>query len=181
VPDCIRALRQERPTAKVKAIIPDFSARLDRLGSVIMAGADVIAHNVEVVERLTPSVRDRRAGYEQSLGVLGYVKMMSPRTITKSSLMLGLGEAREEVKAAMVDLREVGVDILTLGQYLCPGKGQAPVERYASPHEFDRLGEFARSLGFGFVAAGPFVRSSYHAADYYSFITDNGKRADDDG
>jgi lipoic acid synthetase len=170
--NCIRMLREERPTAKVEAIIPDFSARLDSLGTIIMAAPDVVAHNVEVVKRLTPSIRDRRASYEQSLGVLSYVKMMSPHTITKTSLMLGLGESRDEIKEAIVDIREAGVDILTLGQYLRPGEGQAPVERYVSPHEFERLGDFAKSLGFGYVAAGPFVRSSYHAADYFAFISE---------
>jgi lipoic acid synthetase len=145
------------------------------LGEVLVAGPDVIAHNIETVKRLTPSIRDHRATYRQSLGVLGYVKEMAPDIVTKSSLMLGLGESDAEARQAIKDIRDANVDVLTLGQYLRPGKAQAAVERYVHPEMFEMLAEYARSLGFGYVAAGPFVRSSYHAADYYSFITE-GKR-----
>jgi lipoic acid synthetase len=167
----IRAIRAEMPSARVEVIIPDFSGRLDMLGEVLAARPDVIAHNVETVKSLTPTIRDHRATYRQSLGVLGYVKEVAPHIITKSSLMLGLGETNEEVRQAMADIRKAGTDVLTVGQYLRPGKAQAPVERYVHPEMFDMLAVYARSLGFGHVAAGPFVRSSYHAADYYSFIT----------
>jgi lipoic acid synthetase len=123
------------------------------------------------VKRLTPEIRDRRATYQQSLGVLGYVKMVAPDVVTKTSLMLGLGETNDELKQAFVDIRENGVGVLTLGQYLRPGNAQAPVDRYVHPEMFEMLANYARSLGFGYVAAGPFVRSSYHAADYFAFIT----------
>jgi lipoyl synthase len=174
---CIRAVKSEMPSARVEAIIPDFSGRLDSIGQVIAAKPDVIAHNVETVKGLTSSIRDLRATYRQSLGVLSYIKEFTPNIVTKTSLMLGLGESNEDVRQAMADIRAAGVDVLTLGQYLRPGKAQAPVDRYVHPETFDMLADYARSLGFGYVAAGPFVRSSYHAADYYSFITE-GKRAD---
>jgi lipoic acid synthetase len=174
---CIRAVREEMPSARVEAIIPDFSGRLDMIGQVIAAKPDVIAHNVETVKRLTPSVRDNRATYRQSLGLLGYIKEYTPNIMTKTSLMLGLGETNDELRQAFKDIHDAGVDVLTLGQYLRPGKAQAPVDRYVHPEMFNMFEDYARSLGFGYVAAGPFVRSSYHAADYYSFITE-GKRAD---
>ncbi len=168
---CIRAIRKEMPSTKIEVIIPDFSGRLDQLGQVIAAGPDVIAHNLETVDRLTSAIRDHRATYQQSLGVLGYVKMVAPEIVTKSSLMLGMGETDDEAKEAFIETREAGVDILTIGQYLRPGKAQAPVDRYVHPDAFAAFADYARSLGFGYVAAGPFVRSSYHAADYFSFIT----------
>jgi lipoic acid synthetase len=175
--DCIRTLKQEMPSVRVEAIIPDFTGRLDMIGQVIAASPDVIAHNVETVKRLTPSIRDHRATYWQSLGVLSYLKEFTPNIVTKTSLMLGLGETNDEVRQAIKDIRDAGTDVLTLGQYLRPGNAQAPVDRYVHPEMFGMLADYARSLGFGYVAAGPFVRSSYHAADYYSFITE-GKRAD---
>ncbi|HUL61621.1 MAG TPA: lipoyl synthase, partial [Methanocella sp.] len=168
---CVRALKRELPGVPVEVIIPDFAGRLDQLGMVMAAGPAVIAHNVEAVERLTPKVRDHRAGYHQSLGVLGYIKMMAPWTITKSSLLLGLGESLDEARKAIADIRKAGVDVLTLGQYLRPGPEQVPVARYVAPEEFDGLAAYARSLGFGCVAAGPFVRTSYHAADNYALVT----------
>jgi lipoic acid synthetase len=168
---CIRAVKQELPSARVEAIIPDFSGRLDRIGEVIAAKPDVIAHNVETVKSLTPAIRDHRATYRQSLGVLSYLNEFAPNIMTKTSLMLGLGESNEDVRQAMADIRVAGVDVLTIGQYLRPGNAQAPVERYVHPEIFDALADYARSLGFGYVAAGPFVRSSYHAADYYAYIT----------
>lgn len=173
---CIRAIRKELPSVKIEAIIPDFRGRLDMLGAVIAARPDVIAHNVETVKRLTPEMRDRRATYRQSLGVLSYVSEFAPGIMTKTSLMLGLGETNDEVRQAIRDIRDAGTDVLILGQYLRPGKAQAPVDRYVHPEMFEMLADYARSLGFGYVAAGPFVRSSYHAADYYSYIT-GGKRA----
>jgi lipoyl synthase len=167
----IRAIKAEMPSARVEIIIPDFSGRLGMLGEVLAAQPDVIAHNVETVKRPTPAIRDQRATYSQSIGVLGYVKDVAPHIVTKSSLMLELGETNEEARQAMADIRAAGVDVLTVGQYLWPGKAQAPVDRYVHPEMFDMLTAYARSLGFGYMAAGPFVRSSYHAANYYSFIT----------
>ncbi len=175
---CVRALKHEAPGVPVEVIIPDFAGRLDQLGTVVAAGPAVIAHNVETVERLTPKVRDHRAGYHQSLGVLSYIKMMAPRAVTKSSLLLGLGESLDEARKAIGDIRKAGVDVLTLGQYLRPGPEQVPVARYVAPEEFDGLAAYARSLGFGCVAAGPFVRTSYRAAEHYAQVT-AGQGADD--
>jgi lipoic acid synthetase len=162
---CIHSVRERSPGAKVEVIIPDFSGREDLLLEVINAGPDVITHNIETVERLTPLVRDRRAGYYRSISVLRNVKRFEPSITTKSSVMLGLGEEEDEVRAAIERLHEARVDILTIGQYLCPGEGFLPVSQYVMQESFGRLGEFARSLGFKAVASGPFVRSSYHASD----------------
>jgi lipoic acid synthetase len=162
---CIEAIKERLPGARVEAIIPDFAGREDMLRRVIEAGPDVITHNIETVERLTPVVRDRRAGYYRSIDVLRNIKSYGPSITTKSSIMLGLGEEEGEVKSAIRRLREAGVDVLTLGQYLCPGEGSLPVRRYVPPGEFDRLKEFAVAQGFKAVAAGPLVRSSYHASE----------------
>lgn len=164
---CIREIKKRNPGAKVEVIIPDLAGRVDYLRKVIDAGPDVIAHNVETVERMSPTVRDRRAGYYRSIDVLRNVKRYEPGVITKSSIMLGLGEEEDEVKETIRRLHEARVDMLTIGQYLCPGETCLPVQRYAPPEEFDRLKEFAESLGFRAVAAGPFVRSSYRASEYF--------------
>ncbi len=164
---CIRAIKERLPGAIVEVIIPDFNGREDLLLEVISARPDVIAHNVETVESLTPMVRDPRAGYYRSIGVLRNVKRFEPHIKTKSSIMLGLGEDGSEVKEAIRRLHEARVDVLTIGQYLCPGKGSLPVQRYVPPEDFERLKEFALSLGRWTIIAGPFVRSSYHARDYY--------------
>jgi lipoic acid synthetase len=166
--DCIKEVKRRIPHATVEAIIPDFSGSPNALQKVIEAGPDVIAHNVETVERLTPLVRDRRAGYWRSIGVLGNIRQLKPSIATKSSLMLGLGEEEAEVKETIRSLREAGVDILILGQYLCPGGASLPVHRYLHPDEFKALREFAVSLGFRAVAAGPFMRSSYRSSSYFS-------------
>jgi lipoic acid synthetase len=162
---CIGAIKERLPGAKVEAIIPDFAGRKDILRKVVEAGPDVITHNIETVERLTPLARDRRAGYYLSVGVLRTIKSYGPSITTKSSIMLGLGEEEDEVKETIRRLREAGVDVLTLGQYLCPGEGSLPVRRYVPPGEFERLKEFAVAQGFKAVAAGPLVRSSYHASE----------------
>ncbi len=164
---CIRAIKERLPGAKVEIIIPDFAGREDILLDVINARPDVITHNIETVERLTPVARDRRAGYYCSIGVLRNVKRFEPSIMTKSSIMLGLGEEEDEVKESIRRLHEARVDVLTMGQYLCPGEGSLPVQRYVPPGDFERLKEFAESLGFRAVAAGPFVRSSYHASEYF--------------
>ena len=127
----------------------------------------VLAHNLETVDRLTPTVRDPRAGYQQSLNVLEYIKKTSPKIYTKSSLMLGLGETQDEVLQAMQDLRQVGVDFLTLGQYLRPKSSRLEVFRYITPEEFDVFRIAGEAMGFQYVASGPLVRSSYRAAEFY--------------
>jgi lipoic acid synthetase len=164
---CIRAVKEARPGVLVEALIPDFSGDQSSLAEVLRAEPDVVGHNLETVRRLTPSVRDPRASYELSLKVLRRVKELSPRTITKSSLLLGLGETEDEVRGALRDMREAGVDIVVLGQYLRPGPEQLPVVRYLPPEEYARWEAEARRMGFRAVVAGPLVRTSFHAAEVY--------------
>lgn len=159
----IRALKEESHDIAVEALVPDFAGDAETVRTVAQAGADVLGHNLETVRRLTPVWRDRRASYDQSLAVLARLKALAGRGLVKSSLILGLGETEEEVLHALEDLREVGVGLLTLGQYLRPNQTAAPVARYLSPGEFDRFAEEARRIGFRSVVAGPLVRSSYHA------------------
>ena len=125
------------------------------------------AHNVETVERLQPYVRDRRAGYAQSLAVLAHAKAAKPGLITKTSLMLGLGETADEVRTAMRQIRDAGVDVLTLGQYLRPTERHLSVVEYVSPAQFDEYKAYGLALGFEYIAAGPLVRSSYRAGEFY--------------
>ncbi|HEC63585.1 MAG TPA: lipoyl synthase [Candidatus Acetothermia bacterium] len=161
---CIQLLRRELPQVSVEALIPDFGGEREAIAAVVEANPQVIGHNLETVRRLTPQVRDWRAGYELSLEVLKTVKELAPQMITKSSLLLGLGETEQEVKAAISDLREVGTDILVLGQYLRPSPAQLPVQRYLPPEEFARLADWAKGIGFPVVVAGPLVRTSFRAA-----------------
>lgn len=164
---CIAAIKKENPELKIEMLLQDFRGDFSLLETVLDAGPDVVAHNVECVERLTPAVRDAKAGYRQSLEVLAQAKAYRPKMPTKTSLMLGLGETEEEMLRCFEDIRSAGVDILTLGQYLRPAsvKHHLPVARFLPPEEFDRLGESAKSHGFLHVASGPFVRSSYRAAE----------------
>ena len=164
---CVRAVKGRLPGVGVEVIIPDFSGELDLIEAVVDAGPDVISHNVETVERLSSLVRDRRAGYFRSLDVLRDVKRLDPLMVTKSSLLLGMGEDQGEVRGVMHDLCEARVDILTVGQYLRPGPDQWPVCRYVHPDEFAELAAYGRSLGFGHVEAGPLVRTSYRAAGHF--------------
>jgi len=166
----IRALRQELPGAAVEALIPDFSANREALKLVVKACPQVVGHNLETVRRLTPKVRDPRAGYDLSLSVLTTLKELEPGLVTKSSLLLGLGEREEEVEEALADLRAAGVDIVVLGQYLRPTPRQLPVARYLSPQEFQRWAARARALGFRGVVAGPLVRTSFQAAQVFSAL-----------
>lgn len=156
---CIREVK--RIGAMVEVLIPDYEG--DALASVVAAGPDVIAHNVETVKRLTPVVRDARAGYEKSIEVLRNAKRLNKEVRTKSSLMLGFGESAAEVLEAMRDLRSAGVDMLAMGQYLRPSQKQVEVARYATPEEFAELQGIAERMGFA-CASGPFVRSSFGAA-----------------
>ena len=159
----ISAIKSCSPQVKIEALIPDFSGSDAALRTLIDSGPDVIGHNIETVRRLSPGLRDPRADYDQSLCVLERVLQISPETITKSSIMLGLGEEQKEVLQTMRGLRSVGVRALTLGQYLQPSHSAAPLVRYVHPDEFAELEERARELGFCFVMSGPLVRSSYHA------------------
>lgn len=163
----IRALRRESPKTIVEVLIPDFQGVEKDLATVAEARPHVVAHNVETVERLTPTVRDRRASYRQSLRVLEYLKRREEGLYTKTSVMVGLGETEAELEQTFADLRSVGVDVLTLGQYLQPSQYHLPVQRFATPEEFAALKSLAEGMGFLYVASGPLVRSSYRAAEFF--------------
>jgi lipoic acid synthetase len=160
----IRAIRARVPGCGVEVLVPDFQGSHEAMDTVMSARPDVLNHNTETVPRLYRQVR-LGAQYERSLEMLAYAKRVAPSTPTKSGLMLGLGETREEVLAVMRDLRAHHVDILTLGQYLRPSPKHLPVVRYLPPGEFAGYGEAGRAMGFAHVESGPLVRSSYHAAD----------------
>jgi lipoic acid synthetase len=160
---CVRAIKAASPATAVEALTPDFQGALADVETVVDSGIEVFAQNVETVERLTHPVRDPRAGYRQTLDVLAHAKRRRAGVLTKTSLMLGLGESDPEVVAAMDDLREVGCDILTLGQYLRPTANHLPVERYVTPEAFLELREAALARGFLECVSGPMVRSSYRA------------------
>ncbi len=155
----------KRVGAKVEVLIPDFQGRKDLIDIIMEAAPTVIGHNIETVRRLTPKIRDPRAGYEQSLSVLKYIKDKNRDSITKSSIMLGLGETDDEVIATMRDLRAIGVNILTIGQYLRPSRMQVAVAEYSPVERFERLKDVAYDMGFSYVASGPLVRSSYRALE----------------
>ena len=167
----IRQIKCHAPQIFVEALVPDFRGDLQAVATLVESGVDVYAHNVETVEALQFRVRDSRASYLQSLGTLIQAKHLavgrSSRIYTKTSLMLGLGEREEEIHQTFVDLRGAGVDVLTLGQYLRPSPQHLPVERYYEVTEFARLREQAMALGFLYVAAGPLVRSSYRAGEFF--------------
>lgn len=160
---CVRAIKARCPQTAVEALTPDFAGNLRSVNDVLDSGVETFAHNLETVRRLTRRVRDPRAGYEQSLRVLDHAKTHRPEMLTKSSLMLGLGERETEIFEALDDLRSARVDIVTLGQYLRPTVNHLPVERYVSPEEFARYREWGLACGFLEIVAGPLVRSSYRA------------------
>jgi lipoic acid synthetase len=163
----IRAIKKRDSNIITEALIPDFQGNIDDVKRVVDAGPEVIAHNIETTETLTPKIRDSRATYEQSLRVLKSFKDLNPSAYSKSSIMLGLGETEPDLFKAMEDLREVNVDILTLGQYLRPSKGHVPITEYVSPEKFEHYKRLAEKLGFLYVASGPFVRSSYRAGEFF--------------
>lgn len=159
----IRAIKQRCAKTKIEALTPDFQGKFEDVSVLLDSGVDVFAQNVETVERLTHPVRDNRAGYWQTLNVLAFAKQYRPDVLTKTSLMLGLGETDEEIIRTMDDIRQQHVDILTLGQYLQPTKNHLPVMRYVTPEAFTRFREIGLEKGFYEVASGPLVRSSYRA------------------
>jgi lipoic acid synthetase len=159
----IRAIKRRNPATAVEALTPDFQGVMRDVQTVLDSGLDVFAQNVETVSRLTHPVRDPRAGYAQTIGVLRAAKAYLPSVLTKTSLMLGLGETDAEIRQTMMDLRAAGVDILTLGQYLRPTSNHLNVERFVTPVEFDQYREWALALGFLECVSGPLVRSSYRA------------------
>ncbi len=160
----VQVVKERNPGVKVEVLVPDFGGQEDLIAAVLAAGPDVFGHNLETVERLTPLVRDRRAGYRLSLTVLEKAKKIAPAVITKSGLMLGLGETLTEVFATLGDLRAVGCDVVTVGQYLQPSRGCLDVVRFWTPAEFAEIKARAEVMGFRQVQAGPLVRSSYRAA-----------------
>lgn len=168
----VQQLKLKKPDLLVEALTPDFSGDMELVKAVATSGLDVYAHNVETVERLTPFVRDHRAGYRQSMNVLAYVKSL-PRgaglvpPLTKTSLMLGLGESDDEVRKTLQDLRSADVDVVTFGQYLQPTKKHLPVKEYVTPEKFADWQIEAEAMGFVYVASGPLVRSSYKAGELF--------------
>lgn len=163
----IRAIRELNPDTLVEVLTPDFQGNEAAIRTVVEAQPHVFAHNIETVEALQGSVRDKRASWQQSLDVLAYAKQVAPKILTKSSIMLGLHETEEHVDAALVALRAHGVDAVTLGQYLRPSPWHHEVIRFVEPAEFERWDVRARALGFRYCASGPMVRSSYRAGEHY--------------
>jgi lipoic acid synthetase len=161
----VTALRERCPELLVETLVGDFRSRFMDVETVLDAAPDVFAHNIEVVRRLTPTIRDARCRYDVSLAVLAAAKRRAPERFVKSSIMVGLGEEPGEVLETLADLRAAGVDIVTLGQYLRPTPKHAEVARYVTPEEFQDYEREAQALGFAFVASGALVRSSYHAAE----------------
>ncbi|XP_063979833.1 lipoyl synthase, mitochondrial [Diachasmimorpha longicaudata] len=166
IAETIRELKK-RSSILVEALVPDFGGKEDCIKTIVESKLDVFAHNIETVERLTPFVRDRRARYRQSLKVLEGAKKLNAELITKSSIMLGLGETDEEVETTMRELREAGVDALTLGQYMQPTKRHLKVIEYVTPEKFKAWEEYGGKLGFLYTASGPLVRSSYKAGEFF--------------
>jgi len=166
---CIAECREHSPKTKIEVLIPDFAGHIGHLLKVVEAGAEVIAHNIETVERLTHPVRDPRAGYQQSLDVLKNIKVIDPTRLTKSSIMVGLGETPDEVLDAMQALRDVDCDFLTVGQYLKPTSTRKHIDmtEYVHPDQFAEYERLGLEMGFKYVASGPLVRSSYKAGEFF--------------
>lgn len=162
----VQRLKEKKPDLLVEALTPDFQGQKELIHAVATSGLDVFAHNMETVERLTPRVRDRRAKYRQSLEVLKYAKSVG-NCLTKTSIMLGLGETDEEIRTTMEDLRSIDVDVVTFGQYLQPTKNHLPVKHYVTPEEFEKWQDVGEEMGFKYVASGPLVRSSYKAGEFF--------------
>ena len=163
----IRLIKEQDADIRVEALIPDFGGDAQALEVLVAAGSEVVAHNIEVVRRLTPLVRDRRADFNRSLELLSRVKDLDKRRLTKSSIMVGLGESEEELIEALAQLRARQVDILTIGQYLRPSPRHLAVDKYYLPEEFKQLEALGREAGVAYVAAGPLVRSSYRAGELF--------------
>jgi lipoic acid synthetase len=163
----IKAIKKRDPNVVTEVLIPDFRGDENCIRKILDAGPEVIAHNIETTATLTPKIRDLRATYKQSLRVLKTIKELDREVYSKTSIMLGLGETEEELIKTMRDLREVDVDILTLGQYLRPSKGHIAVAEFVPVSEFEYFKEIAEEMGFLYVASGPLVRSSYRAAEFF--------------
>ncbi len=163
----VSEIKKKIPDLMIETLAQDFRGSEDCVATLVHSGLDVFAHNLETSARLTPKVRDPRAGYQQSLDVLAMAKKVKPGLVTKTSLMLGLGETHEEIIQTMQDARKVGVEIFTLGQYLRPTKRHLAVERFVSPKEFSEYERIGKEMGFALVPSGPLVRSSYRAGEFY--------------
>ena len=163
----VENIKIKKPSMLVECLVSDFAGSLDSVAILARSGLDVYAHNVETVRRLQKFVRDHRAGYEQSLSVLRHAKEVNNKLYTKTSLMLGLGETKDEVLEAMRDIRQAGVDVLTLGQYLRPTEHHLAVVEYITPAMFDFYRNQGEEMGFKYVASGPLVRSSYRAGEFF--------------
>lgn len=166
---CVEAIRERRPEATIEVLPADMHARPELIRTICEARPDIFNHNIETSERMTPMVRPQ-AGYRRSLDVLRRVKEHDPAMPTKSGLMVGIGESDDEIERTLADLRQAGCDIVTIGQYLQPTPRHIPVDRYLTPEQFEQLAELAYHLGFAGVASGPFVRSSYHAAEVFDRV-----------
>ncbi|BBM99814.1 lipoyl synthase [Marchantia polymorpha subsp. ruderalis] len=176
----VKTLKALKPEILVECLVSDFRGDLSAVAHVADSGLDVFAHNIETVKRLQRIVRDPRAGYEQSMSVLKHAKGVKEGMVTKSSIMLGLGESDDEIKQTMQDLRDVGVDIVTLGQYLQPTPLHLTVKEYVTPEKFDFWKQYGEEIGFRYVASGPLVRSSYRAGEFFveSMIKEDRKKAE---
>lgn len=165
--NCVMEIKRGNPGILVEVLIPDFRADEKCLKTISDSSPDVIGHNIETVRRLSPKIRDRRADYDQSLEVLRSFKKLNQSVYTKSAMMLGIGETEDEIIESMKDLRDAGVDFLAMGQYMRPSSHHIEVKEFVKPETFERLKTNALSLGFKYVAAGPFVRSSYKAGEFF--------------
>ena len=163
----VATIKANRPELLVEVLTPDFKGREEYIAKIIDVKPDVFAHNIETVERLQKRVRDPRATYAQSLGVLAFVKKHDPTRYTKTSIMLGLGETDDEVMQTLRDLRSVDCDVVTFGQYLQPTKTKLKVEEFVTPEKFENWKARAEEMGFLYVASGALVRSSYRAGEYF--------------
>jgi lipoyl synthase len=163
----IKAIKVQCPETIIEPLIPDFNGNRHAIETVAAAGPEVISHNIETVDRLSPLIRDSRATYKQSLRVLEMIKDIDYKIYTKSSMMLGLGEMEEEVMQAAKDLRSAGVDMVSIGQYLQPTSRHVPVKEYIAPEKFDSYRKSIEKMGFAYTVAGPFVRSSYKAGELF--------------
>lgn len=164
---CIKKIREEAPACKVEVLIPDFAGSWPALQKVMDARPDVLNHNIESVPRVFQKVRPK-GDYRMSLELLAKAKEMAPGTVTKSGIIVGMGEREDELLETMADLRGVDCDLLTIGQYLRPSRKHLPIDRFYTPAEFDQLREAGDSMGFKHVASGPLVRSSYHADEQHA-------------
>lgn len=180
---CVRELKRLQPDILVEVLIPDFQGRMKGVEAIIDAGADVVAHNVETTRSLTRKVRDVRATFDQSLAVLDHIKRYGKGrgkggvdVLSKTSIMLGLSESEAEVREALVELRQVGCDVVTFGQYLQPSPKHLAVVEFVTPEAFERWAEEAKGMGFVYVASGPLVRSSYRAGEFYLHAHLEGQR-----